>query len=204
MDAGVKRGLREIVAPSEKAVIPALLAAWGYVRSIEAAELQLGIWFAYGDDGLFWLLRDGAWEADDEAQVHLCAAPGARGRIASRWAVTAIEVAAALCGVRVLHAPAREEWEGLLGRLGWTKLADPRAPETAAGRGWLVKDLGARPAHWTRASVLCEAREPEHAREAERVLARLTEGETAREDARPWETKRGESRPPEPGAGAPG
>lgn len=186
----MRRCLREIVAPSEKAVLPAVLAAWGYVRGVEVAELDLGIWFAYGDDGLIWLLCDAAWEKSDEAQVHLCAAPGARGRIASRWAVTAIEVVAGLVGVRVLHAPAREDWASLLGRLGWTPVTDPAAPPTAAGLGWLQKDLGPRPAHWTRSAALSEATAPELARDAEAALARLTERERERESGASWETER--------------
>lgn len=151
MNPALGRGLREIVAPAEKAVLPAVLERWGYVRGVLPGELDLGLWFAYGDDGLFWLIRDGTWEAADEAQLHLCAAPAARGRIASRWALVAIEVVACLVGVRVLHAPCREEWEPLLRRVGWWD--EPRGPGPVR---WLARTLPPRPPIWTRASLACE------------------------------------------------
>jgi hypothetical protein len=131
-----RRGLREIVHFEAKARLPALLREWGYVREIEAAELALGLWFAYGDDGVFWLLTDAAWQKPGEAQLHVCAAPSARGRIASRWILTAIEVIACLLGVTALHAPVRDSgWEPLLLRFGWVPIS--RGPHVQ----WLEKRL---------------------------------------------------------------
>jgi hypothetical protein len=152
-----RRGLREIVTQAEKAQLAALLSTWGYVRPVQPGEAELGVWFAYGDDGLFWLIRDSAWQAADEAQLHLCAAPRARGRIASRWGLTAIEVVACLLGLRVLHAPVRDDWRLLLQRAGWTP--EPRGPATAAGLGWMRRDLPSVPPLWTPAAVAMEGRE---------------------------------------------
>jgi hypothetical protein len=144
------RGLREIVSEDEKAALPAVLEAWGYPRALAEHETALGVWFAYGPDGLFWFVRDASWQASDEAEVHVCAAPDARGHIASRWALAAIETVASLLGVRVLYAADREAWRGLLLRLGWREYA------YAGGR--LRRDLGQRPPVWTREAAELEKR----------------------------------------------
>ena len=148
----MRRGLREITSPLEKECIPGVLAEWGYVRPVTPAEVQAGVWFAYGEDGLFWLMRDAAWEAADEAQLHVCAAPRARGRIADRFVLTAFEVIAQLLGLRVLHAPAREDWEPLLLRLGWTPVPGRTAPR------WLARELPAWPGVWTPGAIAMEKR----------------------------------------------
>lgn len=159
----MKRGLREIVSPTEKAALPAVLAAWGYVRPTQPGEIEHGLWFAHGDDGLFWLIRDGAWQAADEAQLHLCAAPRAQGRIASRWALTAIEVVASLVGLRVLHAPVRPEWEPLLRRFGWEDAPEARGGLGPYATGWMKRCLGPWPPIWTPEAAEIEARLAEEA-----------------------------------------
>lgn len=118
------RRFREAVDPVAIRALAERARSWGYPREVGADELEGGYWYSYGDDVVLWY----AWvePVGKVMVVHLCLAPGSRGRVASRRALTGMEVLGEALGaeslVYVPGAGGGPEVAAYLGRLGWDRL----------------------------------------------------------------------------------
>ena len=114
------RRFRELLDWDETLEAAQDAAMWGYPRLITSDEIEMGLWYRWSPDCIFWFNC-----TDTEERVfslHVAVAPQSKSAIfPRRWAI-AVEIIGELIGARYLEAedyPGRRFVANYMPRLGW-------------------------------------------------------------------------------------
>jgi len=125
----MRRRLRAVIQPGEKWRWLSKLKSWGYPRELTPIEINLGSWFSYGNDSLFWIEPVPA--VAGLAILHLAVAPETREKGHGSWARVLFGCVYNMADVLLVDRLAAADCvgdgvvAGYLQRLGWKRTEIP-------------------------------------------------------------------------------
>lgn len=97
---------------------------WGYPRRIDCDEVEIGAWYRYGEDVVFWFIGRG--EAHGELVLHIAIRPSMQKRVYPREWFAFVRCIGMLLGYDRLRflGEEPEKVASLLRRWGWRDDSD--------------------------------------------------------------------------------